>query len=49
MNVVVVMTGDEEDPGEPLSAAREALVDGGEGRGRRDRIRGRPRRSEAAP
>ena len=26
MNVVVVMTGDEEDAGEPLSAAREALV-----------------------
>ncbi len=26
MNVVVVMTGDEEDSGEPLSAAREALV-----------------------
>jgi glutamate carboxypeptidase len=26
MNVVVVMTGDEEDSGDPLSAAREALV-----------------------
>jgi glutamate carboxypeptidase len=26
MNVVVVMTGDEEDSGEPLSAAREALI-----------------------
>jgi len=26
MNVIVVMTGDEEDSGEPLSAAREALV-----------------------
>ena len=26
MNIVVVMTGDEEDSGEPLSAAREALV-----------------------
>ena len=29
MNVVVVMTGDEEDSGEPLSAAREALVAAG--------------------
>src|SRR3970040_1842178 len=26
MDVTVVMTGDEEDPGEPQSAAREALV-----------------------
>jgi glutamate carboxypeptidase len=26
MNVIVVMTGDEEDSGEPLSAAREALI-----------------------
>jgi len=29
MNVIVVMTGDEEDSGEPLSAAREALIDAG--------------------
>ena len=29
MNVVVVMTGDEEDSGDPLSAAREALVAAG--------------------
>jgi glutamate carboxypeptidase len=29
MNVVVVMTGDEEDSGEPLSAAREALIAAG--------------------
>jgi glutamate carboxypeptidase len=29
MNVVVVMTGDEEDSGEPLSAAREALASAG--------------------
>jgi len=31
MNVVVVMTGDEEDTGEPLSLAREALVDAAKG------------------
>ena len=31
MNVVVVMTGDEEDSGDPLSAAREALVAAAEG------------------
>jgi len=29
MNIVVVMTGDEEDSGDPLSAAREALVAAG--------------------
>lgn len=29
MNIVVVMTGDEEDSGEPLSAAREALIAAG--------------------
>ena len=27
LHVVVVMTGDEEDPGEPLAAARQALLD----------------------
>ena len=31
MNIVVVMTGDEEDSGEPLSAAREALVSAARG------------------
>lgn len=31
MNVVVVMTGDEEDSGDPLSAAREALVTAAKG------------------
>jgi glutamate carboxypeptidase len=31
MNVVVVMTGDEEDSGEPLSTAREALVSAARG------------------
>jgi glutamate carboxypeptidase len=31
MNVVVVMTGDEEDSGDPLSAAREALVSAAKG------------------
>ena len=31
MNVVVVMTGDEEDAGEPLSLAREALVSAAKG------------------
>ncbi len=31
MNVTVVMTGDEEDSGEPLSAAREALVNAAKG------------------
>jgi glutamate carboxypeptidase len=31
MNLVVVMTGDEEDSGDPLSAAREALVAAAEG------------------
>lgn len=31
MNLVVVMTGDEEDSGDPLSAAREALVSAAEG------------------
>lgn len=31
MNVVVVMTGDEEDSGEPLSAARDALVAAAQG------------------
>jgi glutamate carboxypeptidase len=31
MNVVAVMTGDEEDTGEPLSLAREALVDAAKG------------------
>ena len=31
MNVIVVMTGDEEDSGEPLSAAREALVEAANG------------------
>lgn len=31
MNVVVVMTGDEEDAGEPLAAAREALVEAAKG------------------
>ena len=31
MNVTVVMTGDEEETGEPLSAAREALVSAGKG------------------
>ncbi len=31
MNVIVVMTGDEEDSGEPLSAAREALITAAKG------------------
>jgi len=31
MNIVVVMTGDEEDSGDPLSAAREALVTAAKG------------------
>ena len=31
MNIVVVMTGDEEDSGDPLSLAREALVDAARG------------------
>src|SRR3970282_588743 len=32
MDVTVVMTGDEEDPGEPQSAAREALVAAAKGK-----------------
>ncbi len=31
MNVVVVMTGDEEEPGQPFSKSREALVDAAKG------------------
>jgi glutamate carboxypeptidase len=31
MNVTVVMTGDEEDPGRPLAVARQALVDAAKG------------------
>jgi glutamate carboxypeptidase len=31
MNVIVVMTGDEEDSGEPLNAARKALLDAAKG------------------
>jgi len=31
LHVVVVMTGDEEDPGEPLAAARQALLDAASG------------------
>ena len=31
LQVVVVMTGDEEDPGEPLAAARQALLDAASG------------------
>jgi glutamate carboxypeptidase len=31
LHLVVVMTGDEEDPGEPLAAARQALVDAANG------------------
>jgi glutamate carboxypeptidase len=31
LHVVVVMTGDEEDPGEPLAAARQALLDAANG------------------
>jgi glutamate carboxypeptidase len=36
MNVFVVMTGDEEDSGDPLSLARQALVDAAKGADARD-------------
>ena len=47
MNVVVVMTGDEEDTGRPLARARAALVEAATGASRRARIRGRRRQSVA--
>ena len=46
MNVTIVMTGDEEDSGDPLNLAREALIAAAKGADY-DRLRGRTRRSEA--
>ena len=46
LRVTVVMTGDEELTGEPLAAARAALVEAAKERGHRDRLRGWARRSE---
>ena len=45
LRVTVVLTGDEELTGEPLSVARAELIDAAKARGRRDRLREWRRRS----